>query len=100
MNYSRHLNKVPFHYGYQRISAVRLDILFRRKKIHEKQGNVQVELLIGHGKQGKKRLAEASDGEIKKLVDNYLPRNTNKSTKYAGTTYARLPWEIIRRVIK
>ena len=48
----------------------------------------------------KKRLAEASDGEIKELVDNYLPRNSKKSTKYAGTTYARSPWEIIRRVIK
>ena len=48
----------------------------------------------------KKRLAEARDGDVKKLVDNYLQRNTNKSTKYTGTTYARLPWEIIRRVIK
>ena len=31
------------------------------------------------------RFAEASDGEIKKLVDNSVPRNMKKSTKYAGT---------------
>ena len=41
-------------------------------------------IIIGHGKQNKKRFAEASDGEGKKLVDNSVPRNTKKSTKYAG----------------
>ena len=37
--------------------------------------------------------AEASDGVVKKLVDNSAQRNTKKSTKYAGTMYAnyRLP---------
>jgi len=35
--------------------------------------------------------AEASDGEMKKLVDNSIPRNTKKSTKYAGTIYVRSP---------
>ena len=44
--------------------------------------------------------AEASDGEIKKLVDNSAQRNTQKSTKYAGTIHVRSPWEIIRRGTK
>ena len=44
--------------------------------------------------------AEASDGEIKKLVENSTQRNTKKSTKYTGTIYVRSPWETIRRVIK
>ena len=43
--------------------------------------------------------AEASGGEIKKLVDNSAQRNTKKSTKYTGTIYVRSPWEIIRTVI-
>ena len=30
----------------------------------------------------KKRFAEATDGEIKKLVDNSVSRNAKKSTKY------------------
>ena len=33
----------------------------------------------------KKLFAETSDGEIKKLIDNSLSRNTKNSTKYAGT---------------
>ena len=36
----------------------------------------------------------------KKLVDNSVPRNTKKSTKYAATIYVRSPWEIIQRNIK
>ena len=35
--------------------------------------------------QKKNRFVEASDGEIKKLVDNSVPRNAKKSTKYEGT---------------
>ena len=46
------------------------------------------------------RFAEASDGEIKKLVDNSALRNTKKSTKYTGTIFVRSPGEIIWRVIK
>ncbi|WP_299529719.1 hypothetical protein [Ulvibacterium sp.] len=34
---------------------------------------------------------ETSDGEIKKLVDNSVQRNTKKSTKYEGTIYVRSP---------
>ena len=44
--------------------------------------------------------AEASDTEIKKLVDNSAQRNMKKSAKYTGTINVRSPWEIIRRVIK
>ena len=39
--------------------------------------------------------AYASDGLIKKLVDNSAQRNTKKSTKYAGTMYENYrspPW--------
>ena len=36
-------------------------------------------------KKKKKHFAEASDGEIKKLVDDSVPRNTGKSAKFAGT---------------
>ena len=36
----------------------------------------------------KKHFAEAIDREIKKLVDNPIPRNTKKSTKYAGKIYS------------
>ena len=36
-------------------------------------------------KKQKKHFAEASDGEIKKLVDDSVPRNTGKSAKFAGT---------------
>jgi len=43
---------------------------------------ILIELLIGHGKD---HFAEASDREMKKLVDNLIPRNMKKSTKYAGT---------------
>ena len=35
--------------------------------------------------QKKENVLQASDGEAKKLVDNYVARNTKKSTKYAGT---------------
>ena len=35
--------------------------------------------------------AEASEGEIKRLVNNSVQRNTKKSTKYAGTIYVRSP---------
>ena len=52
----------------------------------EKRANVQAKLLIGHGKQKKKGpFLRTSDGEIKKLVDNSVSRNTKESTKYAGT---------------
>ena len=44
--------------------------------------------------------AEASDGEIKKLVDNSAQRNTKKSAKHTGTIYVRSPREMIRKVIK
>ena len=44
--------------------------------------------------------AEASDTEMKKLVDNSAQRNMKKSAKYTGTIYMRLTWEIIQRVIK
>jgi len=40
--------------------------------------------LFGHGKQKNAFFAEASDGEIKKPVDNSAQRNTKKSTKYTG----------------
>ena len=33
--------------------------------------------------------AEASDGEIKKLVDYSAQTNTKKYSKYAGTIYER-----------
>ena len=33
------------------------------------------------------RFAEASDGEIKKLVENSVPRNTKKCTKYAVNVF-------------
>jgi len=32
-----------------------------------------------------------SDGEIKEMVDSSVPRNTKKSTKYAGTIFVRTP---------
>jgi len=35
--------------------------------------------------------AEASDGEIKNLVENSAQRNMKKSTKYAGTIFVRSP---------
>ena len=57
---------------------------FDEKKTN-KRANDQAKLLIGHEKQTKKHFAEASDGEIKKPVDNSVPRNTKKSTGYAGT---------------
>mgnify|MGYP007058294534 CR=1 FL=1 len=67
----------------------------------KKRVSVQFELNFSSVMENKRRLfAEASDGEIKKLVDNSVQRNTKKSTKYAGTIYVRSPWEIIRRVIK
>ena len=37
--------------------------------------------------------AEASDTEMKKLVDNSAQRNMKKSAKYTGTIYMHLPWE-------
>ena len=38
---------------------------------------------------------EASEGEIKKLVDNSAQRNKKKSVKYTGTIHVRSPCEII-----
>ena len=45
--------------------------------------------------------AEASDGEIKKLVDTSAQtEETRKTTKYIETVYVRSSWEIIRTVVK
>ena len=50
----------------------------------KKQANVQAKLLTGQEKP--KKTFCRSQGRInKKLVDNFVPRNTKKSTKYAGT---------------
>ena len=63
--------------GIDLISVVRF--YFDGRKT-EKRANVQAKLLIGHEK--KKRFAEATDREIKKLVDSSVPRNAKNSTKY------------------
>ena len=57
----------------------------------KKRASVQAKLFIGPEKQKKNSFAEASDGEIKRLVDNFLQKNTKKSTEYAGTIYVRSP---------
>ena len=70
---------------YDGISVVRFDIcpliLFRRQK---KRENAPTKLSIALLKPKiKNNFAEATEGEIKKLVENSVPRNTKKSTKYS-----------------
>lgn len=64
-----------------KIFPVRFDIrtlIFFDGRKTKKPANVQAEVTLSHQrktKQNKKHLAEASDGEIKKLVDNSATRN-------------------------
>ena len=65
----------------------------------KKRANDYAKLWIGQGKP-KKTFSRSQWRINKKPVDNSVPRNTKKTSKYAGTIYERSPWEIIRRIIK
>jgi len=56
-------------------------VSYKIRPHNQEWANNQDKLLICYGKRKKKCFAEASDEEIKKLVDNSLPRIKKKSTK-------------------
>ena len=69
----------------------------------KKRASVQAKLLIGHGTQKNTFCRSQWRKKLKSwltIPHKETRKNTKKSTQYPGTIYVRLPWEIIRRVIK
>jgi len=73
---------------YHRISLSDLVSLYDFTLMEEMPRNEQTFKLMEN--KNKTFLAN-SDGEIKEMVDSSVPRNTKKSTKYAGTIFVRTP---------
>jgi len=56
--------------------------------LYEKQG---ICIYFFFEKADLKIFAEAIDGEMERLVDNFAQTNTKKSTKYTGMIFVRSP---------